>query len=142
MSPLWLLPVDGSLPALRAVDYVVREAARDTVAPAIILVNVQAPLASDVTRFVDSVVVQDYHREAGEAALASARARIEAAGLACSAHILIGETAPSIVDFARKHHCSLIIMGARGLGSVFGVLLGSVTNRVVHLADLPVLVVK
>jgi nucleotide-binding universal stress UspA family protein len=33
-------------------------------------------------------------------------------------------------------------MGARGLGTVTGVLLGSVTQRVVHLTDLPVVVVK
>lgn len=142
MNPLWLVPVDGSLHALRAVDHVIREAARNTIAPAMMLVNVQAPLPSDVTRFVDSGVVQDYHREAGEAALASARARVEAAGLSCSAHVLVGETAPTIVDFAREKRCTLIVMGARGLGSVAGVLLGSVTNRVVHLTDLPVLVVK
>lgn len=142
MSPLWLVPVDGSLHALRAVDHVIREAGRDAIAPALILVNVQAPLPSDVTRFVDSSVVQDYHREAGEAALASARAKVEAAGLACSVHVLVGETAPTIVDFARKQNCTLIVMAARGLGSVAGVLLGSVTNRVVHLTDLPVLVVK
>ena len=142
MSPLWLVPVDGSLHALRAVDHVVREAGGDALAPAIILVNVQAPLPSDVTRFIDGSVVQDYHREAGEAALASARVRLAAAGLACSEHILIGETAQTIVDFAREQHCTLIIMAARGLGSVAGVLLGSVTHRVVHLTDLPVLVVK
>lgn len=142
MSALWLVPVDGSPHALRAVEYVVREAARDAVAPVIMLLNVQAPLPSDVTRFVDSTVVHDYHRDSGEVALASARAKLEAAGLACSAHILVGETAQTIVDFASRQHCTQIVMGARGLGSVAGVLLGSVTNRVVHLTDLPVLVVK
>lgn len=142
MNPQWLVPVDGSPAALRAIDHVIREAGRDAVAPEIVLVNVQAALPSDVTRFVDSSVIRDYHRESGEATLASARARLAAAGLAYSAHVLVGETAPTLVDFARERHCTLIIMGARGLGSVAGMLLGSVTSRVVHLTDLPVLVVK
>jgi nucleotide-binding universal stress UspA family protein len=33
-------------------------------------------------------------------------------------------------------------MGSRGLGSVAGILLGSVTTRVIHLTELPVLVIK
>jgi len=142
MTATWLVPVDGSAHALRAIDHVIREALRDTVTPVIVLLNVQAPLPSDITRFVDSSVVQDYHREAGEAALATARGRLEAAGLGCSLHVRIGETARAIVDFAREQQCTLIVIGARGLGSVAGALLGSVTNRVVHLSELPVLVVK
>ncbi|HPU78744.1 universal stress protein [Accumulibacter sp.] len=142
MKPLWLLPVDGSPPALRAVDHVVREVARNVTAPAILLVNVQPPLPSDVARFVDSGVLQDYHREAASNSLAVARARLDTAGLAYAPHILIGDPAPTIVDFARDQRCTLIVIGARGLGSVAGVLLGSVTNRVIHLTDLPVLVVK
>ncbi len=142
MNPLWLLAVDGSLPALRAVDQVVREAARDAIAPAILLVNVQALLPADVTRFVSNAVVQDYHREAGDRALADARSRLEAAGLTYAQHLLLGEPAPTMVDFAKAQHCTLIVIGARGLGSVAGALLGSVTTKVIHLTDLPVLVVK
>jgi nucleotide-binding universal stress UspA family protein len=33
-------------------------------------------------------------------------------------------------------------MGSRGLGELSGMLLGSVTNKLVHLAHLPVLVVR
>ncbi|MBK7675015.1 MAG: universal stress protein [Candidatus Accumulibacter sp.] len=142
MLPSWLIPVDGSQASLRAVDHVVQEVLGDTTALEVVLVNVQPPLPSDVTRFVSSAVVHDYHREKGEAALADARAKLEAAGVAYSHHILVGEPAPTIVDFARENGCMLIVMGARGLGTVAGVLLGSVTQRVVHLTDLPVVVVK
>ena len=96
MKPLWLLPVDGSLPALRAVDHVVHEAVTDAMPFEVVLVNVQPPLPSDITRFINSTVVEDYHRESGDAALAKARARLEAAGVAYSQHILIGEAAPTI----------------------------------------------
>ena len=55
---------------------------------------------------------------------------------------MMGESAPTIVEFARDKGCSLIIMGAHGFGSVVGLLLGSVTTKVVKLATVPVLVVK
>lgn len=142
MNARWLLPVDGSLPALRAVDHVMGEALATPQTIDILLLNVQHPLPSDISRFVSTDVVHDYHRETGDAALASARARLHAAGIGHAEHVLIGEVAPTIVDFAREHDCGLIIMGARGLGTVAGLLLGSVTQRVIHLTDLPVVVVK
>jgi nucleotide-binding universal stress UspA family protein len=142
MNPRWLLPVDGSLPALRAVDHVIDETLATPLEPEVLLLNVQHPLPSDISRFISTDVVHDYHRETGDAALAAARARLHAAGIGHTEHVVVGEIAPAIVDFAREHDCSLIIMGARGLGTVSGLLLGSVTQRVIHLTDLPVVVVK
>ncbi len=142
MKAHWLLPVDGSATSLRAVAHVVQQAPCNTAAPTISLVNVQAALPSDITRFVSKNNVEDYHREAGEAALAEAGARLEAAGIAYSKHILVGEAAQTIADYAGEHGCTLIVMGSRGLGSVAGLLLGSVTTRVVHLTELPVVVIK
>ncbi|MDS4013947.1 MAG: universal stress protein [Candidatus Accumulibacter sp.] len=142
MTAVWLIPVDGSPAAVHAVDHVIRQTAEEARKPEIHLVNVQAPLPTDVTRFVDDGVVQDYHREAGDAALRVARDHLAAAGLVYSSHVLVGETAPSIVDYAKTHACTLIVMGARGLGALAGMLLGSVTTRVIHLTDLPVMVVK
>ncbi|WP_291990477.1 universal stress protein [Candidatus Accumulibacter sp. ACC007] len=142
MKAHWLVPVDGSAPSLRAVEHVVRQAPSATATPTISLVNVQAALPSDITRFVSKKNVDDYHRESGEAALAKACARLEAAGLAYSKHILVGEASQAVADYAREHDCTLIVMGSRGLGSVAGILLGSVTTRVVHLSELPVVVIK
>ena len=142
MKPHWLIPVDGSPAALRAVDHVARDPVTSAVVARISLLNVQPPLPSDVTRFVSSSVVQDYHREAANAALADARSKLEAAGIAYAPHIVVGDVAQTIADFARGQACTLIIMGSRGLGSVRGILLGSITTKVVHLTELPVMVVK
>ncbi|MDP2680239.1 MAG: universal stress protein, partial [Rhodoferax sp.] len=71
-----------------------------------------------------------------------ARQKLDAAGLAYSSHIMMGETAPTLVEFATDKTCSLIVMGARGLGNVAGLLLGSVATKVVKLSTLPVLLVK
>lgn len=142
MNTSWLIAIDGSAPSLKVIDYVITEAASRVTRPELFLVNVQAPLSSDITRFIDEKIVADFHREAGDAALAQARKKLDEAGLAYSAHIMMGETAPTIVEFVRDKGCSLIIMGAHGFGSVVGLFMGSITVKVVHLSEVPVLLVK
>ncbi|MDI1246387.1 MAG: universal stress protein [Rhodoferax sp.] len=142
MNTSWLIAVDGSVPSLKVIDYILTEAASRVTPPQLLLVNVQAPLSSDITRFIDEKVVADFHREAGEAALAQARQKLDAAGLAYSAHIMIGEAAPTLVEMAKDKGCNLIVMGAHGFGSVVGLFMGSVTTKVIQLSTVPVLVVK
>jgi nucleotide-binding universal stress UspA family protein len=43
---------------------------------------------------------------------------------------------------AKEHGCAQIVMGTRGLGTVSGMLLGSVATKVIHLADVPVVLLK
>ncbi|WP_075220348.1 universal stress protein [Acuticoccus yangtzensis] len=52
-----------------------------------------------------------------------------------------GPVARSIVGFADEHGCDLIVIGKRGLGSIEGYLLGSVSHKVTGLATCPVLLV-
>lgn len=47
-----------------------------------------------------------------------------------------------IVDIAKIQKCELIIMGSRGLTSLEGLIVGSVTTRVLHTTPCSVLVVK
>lgn len=142
MNTSWLLAVDGSAPSLKVIDYVITEAANRLTRPQLLLVNVQPPLSNDITRFIEEKVVSDYHRETGDAALAQARQKLDAAGLAYSSHIMLGEAAPTLVEFAADKGCSMIVMGARGLGSAAGLLMGSVATKVVKLSTVPVLLVK
>lgn len=139
---IWLIPVDGSDAALNAVRYAIRAARQSGTPPEIDLINVQAPLSTDISRFINAETLAEFHRDSGDQALASARELLEASGLAHRTHVLIGEAAPAIADFAQQHGSTQIIMGARGLGSLASALLGSVTVKVVHLSPVPVLLVK
>ena len=47
----------------------------------------------------------------------------------------VGHPAEAIVAHAKAEEADLIMMGRRGLGSVSGLLMGSVSNKVAHLSE-------
>jgi nucleotide-binding universal stress UspA family protein len=56
--------------------------------------------------------------------------------------VAAGHVAKNIVDTAGVLGSGLIVMGSRGLSDVQGILLGSVTHKVMQLAQIAVLVAK
>jgi nucleotide-binding universal stress UspA family protein len=141
MKTLWLIPLDGSEQALRALDLAVQEAQARIEKPHLLALHVEPSLSSNITRFIDRATVDDYHRENGDKVLQPARDQLAASGLEHSTHLLVGECAPTIVEFARDKGCQMIVMGARGTGGTIAGLLGSVTSRVIHLSPMSVLLV-
>ena len=142
MTQLWLVPVDGSDVALHSIAWIVRHAADYREAPQIHLINVQVALPNDIGRFINSEALREFHLEAGMKALTAARDQLIAAGLTPALHVLIGEAASAITDFAESHGCTQILMGTRGHGGLASTLLGSVTMKVVHRAKIPVLLIR
>lgn len=63
------------------------------------------------------------------------------AGVETRAFVKAGHPSRTIVAFAREHGFDIIVMGSRGLGSLEGYLLGSVSHKVTGLADCAVMVV-
>ncbi len=138
-----LIPVDGSAGADRAVDHALAMARLLKEAPQVLLLNVQWNIASgNVKLFINQETINDYYREQGVAALATARKKLDAAGLTYSYHISIGTPAETIVHYAKEQQADLIVMGAQGQGGLSSLLLGSVVNKVAHMATMPVLLVK
>lgn len=137
-----LLPVDGSENSVRAVKRAI-ELAKETGDAKLLLVTAFPPIVSgNVKRFFSAEEIQSYYQEEGQKALAPAKAALDAAGLAYEDEVLVGPVAQSIADYAKKNQVDTIIMGTRGLGTVTGMLLGSVTTKVLSLVDIPVLLVK
>lgn len=141
MSRKLLVPVDGSENALRALDHAVT-LIKDGLAAELHLVNAQPPVGGMVSTFVAKADVDDYHRDEAMKALQPALDRLTASGLKAEIHIGVGEPAEVIAAFCERFGCEQIAMGARGLGAAAGLLLGSVSRKVVESAAVPVTLVK
>ena len=74
--------------------------------------------------------------------LQNARELLNQAGLSCQHHITVGDPAEIIVQFAKERFFDQIVIGARGLGAVTSLLLGSVASKLIKLSSIPVLVLK
>lgn len=138
-----LIPVDGSEGAVHAVEHVIAGSARLKETPQLFLLNVQWKIAvGNVKLFINQDTIDDYYREQGLAALAAARARLDAAGMPYTFHLSIGTPAEAIVQYADEQQVDQIVLGARGQNSLSTLLLGSVVDKVLRLARQPVLVVR
>lgn len=137
-----VLAVDGSESSLNAVTHMIKRALAAKDGYQIELVNVQHPLHGDVTTFVDSALVKQYHHEQGMKELAAAREKLDAAGVAYQHHLFVGEPATVIARYAKDCGCDEIVLGTHGHTALAGLFMGSVSTKVVHLAEVPVLLVK
>ncbi|MBC7132453.1 MAG: universal stress protein [Roseovarius sp.] len=140
-----LVPFDGSPNAKRALDAAI-ELARLTGGTLTILTvyrhhsMLEASLSmvrpSDPGNLDD--VMSAHAREVAD----YAKKHALAAGFTqVRAFVKSGPTARTIVKFARDHENDLIVIGSRGMGSMEGYLLGSVSHKVTGLSEVPVLVI-
>ena len=67
--------------------------------------------------------------------------RVRAAGVPCGTKSMDGSPATEIVRRAQEIEADLIVMGTHGHGGLAHAVLGSVTERVLHKSQCPVLVV-
>jgi len=92
--------------------------------------------------FVGRKQIARYYREEGEKALRRCKRRLNAAKIAYRAGILVGQVAETIVSECRAQRCDMIFMGTRGAGALAGMLIGSTAAKVLHLSDVPVMLVR
>lgn len=132
-----LLPVDGSEHSRRAVA-VAGDLARRYGAEVVVLhareheltwgADIDIESAEEARRLIDDVV-----RELKDAGT-NVRGEV--------VRVPLGDVPRAILDVAEAEDAGLIVMGTRGLSDWERLLLGSVAHKVVHLAHVPVLVVR
>lgn len=81
-------------------------------------------------------------RENGEQILRDAEDEAEKAQIPCRTRIVSGDPAEKILFAAKEEEADLILIGSRGLGTFKEWMLGSVSHKVIQLAQCPVFVIK
>ena len=137
-----LVPIDGSAAALRAMEHAV-QGLRGRPDARVHALNVQAPkIHTWPSKLVSPDMIDAELRKDGQRLLVQAEQIAHAAGVSCLAHVSVGQPAEEITAYAGRHECDSIWMGTRGLGAVTALVLGSVAQQVIHLARVPVTLVK
>ena len=73
--------------------------------------------------------------------LEEAKHQAEAAGATIELELVAKKGSEAIVDVAEKRDARMIVVGSYGDAPLKGMILGSTPNKLLHLADRPVLVV-
>jgi len=128
----WLVAVDGSENAQRAIAHASRQAGTMH-SCALHIIQVQPWLAKEAAE-------TELARRGLEAS-ARARSLLDAQGLPWRLHLAMGDPAERILERAVQLRVTGVIIGSRGLSTVAGLLFGSVAYKIMHLTHLPVLVV-
>lgn len=81
-------------------------------------------------------------QERVDMALSPSLAVLRGKGIEAATEIRRGSPAEEILDAAARHHADLIVMGSRGLTGLRGLMVGSVTQRVVRYGATSVLVAR
>ena len=128
----WLIAVDSSDNALRAVAHAANQA---------VLMNACALHLIHVQPWLSKEAAETELAHLGLEATSRARTTLDAEGLPWRLHVAMGEPAERILEQAAQLRASGLVMGSRGLGNLESLLLGSVSYKVMHLSRIPVLVV-
>ena len=137
-----LLPVDGSELSLKAVRLAV-SFLQQGLSGSLVLANVQEPATLyEMVVAPDGEVLERVSTAAGVDTLEKAEALLMEEGVVYEREIATGDPAHTIVDIGERFGCDMIVMGARGISAMRSALLGSVSNEVLHAAQVPVVIVK
>ena len=139
-----LIAVDGSESSAHAAAWVIENRGQFKEAPEIDLLAVHLPIPH-VPRMglvVSPQAIEAYYEEECAAMPAPSRKLLDAADIRYRTHHAVGQIAETIVEEARKRGSTMICMGTRGMSAISNMMLGSVATKVLHLAHVPVLLVR
>ncbi len=100
------------------------------------------PPTSDLHAYEGYEKLVSTRKIAGEKILGAARKLISQSTIEMETELLEGPPADAILSVAETRKADLIVLGTRGMGTIKGLLFGSVATKVSHHAACPVLVVR
>lgn len=134
-----LVPLDGSRMAESALDHAVDLA--KAVNGTVVVLRVVVPAPQRPPSPLPDPLLETQKQEAEEY-IAAVTERLEELGVHVRSHIFIGDPAPHIIRLTEFEDCDLVVMSSHGLGGGEWHVFGSVAQKVLHSAHVPVMVVK
>jgi nucleotide-binding universal stress UspA family protein len=136
-----LVPVDGSDNSFRALDAALFFSDKLGSKVAAVHVMEDIPVLHIQSEKLLRELLEDYtNREQLILTKSSEIARKK--GLAIDTILLRGNPSSIILDFCEKEKYDVIVMGSRGLGKFKELILGSVSNKIVHHSRSPVVLIR
>jgi nucleotide-binding universal stress UspA family protein len=133
-----LVPIDGSKNSIRGLDNAISIArnCHATITGLYVLPTYPRNIA-------DAIIPFFLHPEKeARKFLADAKKRAAQKGILFKSKIIWGSPTCEIQEIVNSKKFDLIVIGARGMGSLKELFLGSVSNVIVHKSKIPVMVVK
>jgi nucleotide-binding universal stress UspA family protein len=131
-----VLALDGSQASQRAVSMAAELARRDKAK--VVIAHVEEEVigkGGGPIHATEDEIQAEIRRQAEELSAQEIETSVEMRS------VMLGGPAHAIDEIARSAGADLIVAGTRGQSPVSGLLLGSVTQRLLHISDRPVLVV-
>ncbi len=136
-----LVAVDGSAHSLKGVQQAAELA--KAMGARLELVNVLPPILLSPSVYGEAIKkVEEGNRLAAEEVLRGAKQAATDAGVEADTVMVNGGPAEALADLAQADRVWGVVIGAKGHSAVSRVLLGSVTDRLVHISPKPVLVIR
>jgi nucleotide-binding universal stress UspA family protein len=148
----FLVAIDGSLASHHALEQAIRlgkpcnatllllmvsEPINSLAWPAMLPTGEPLPL-----QMITPAELDQANRAIAHAQLEKSHEICVAASVKCEMRLEIGSPRTTICEIAEREAVDLLIVGSRGLGNVQRLVLGSVSDYVIHHAQCPVLVVR
>ena len=141
-----LVPVDGSEGAKKALDVACQLASQANVT--LHILNVPEELAHETMLVwgIGAIAIEASNQEReniSQQVIAKAAEAARAKGISQVETVIAqGDPARTIVNEAKRRGVEAIVMGSRGLSNLRGLVVGSVSHKVSHIADCTVITVR
>ena len=135
--------IDGSAHSARALEWAITEGALQHAAVTVITVNSvpASPWSGNPVILAQDPAVLDKLRQAAEEMTIKATSQLgDARPASVTVRAINGFPAKELIDASRD--ADLLVVGSRGAGGFARLLVGSVSDQVVHHASCPVVVVR
>lgn len=137
-----LVAVDGSPISSKAVKFAINLVRQLAEPPKLTLFYADPPLLNAASIKLGPTALKEYHDGNVQFATKTARAAFNRAHVDFDEEKVVAIPAEAIVRFAQKGKYDMIIMGSRGRSGLTGLLLGSVTSKVIANCEIPVTIAR